>query len=206
MQLKKKLITAAILAATVGMSGHTIAAEPGDWKFRIGATSVSPNDGSSGVVPDDAIGVDDSTSLSLSFTRMFTKNIGMEILLALPFEHDITLEGTGKIATTKHLPPTVSFEYQFSPDSSVRPYAGAGLNYTVFMDETATNAITSIDLDNSAGLALNVGVDIDISNDWYFNASVRYIQIETTATTNLDGDIEVDINPYVYTLGVGTTF
>ncbi|MCP4492822.1 MAG: outer membrane beta-barrel protein [Gammaproteobacteria bacterium] len=205
MQLRKKLITAAVMAASAGMSSHTIAAEPGDWLLRLGVTSVDPNEGSSGVVADDAVGADSGTSLSFSFTRMFNKNMGMEILLALPFEHDITLDGVGTIATTEQLPPTVSFEYQFSPDNSVRPYAGVGLNYTVFMNEEVEGVITSLDLDASTGLAINAGVDIDINSDWYFNASVRYIQISTTATTNL-GDIDVDIDPYVLTLGVGTTF
>ena len=136
---------------------------------------------------------------------MYTDNVGIEILAATPFTHDITLAGSGKIAETDELPPTVSLQYYFSPGAKVRPYVGAGINYTAFFNEEATAVITSISLDNSVGLALQAGVDIDINNEWYFNADLRLISIDTTATTNL-GDIEVDIDPVVISLGVGLKF
>lgn len=205
MHMTKNMVATAVLAAAFGASGQALATEPGDWLFRVGASTVSPNDGSSGVVPDDDVEVDDGSSLTFSFTYMFEKNMGVEILAALPFEHDIDLDGVGKIAEIEHLPPTVSFEYHFKPDSDVRPYAGVGINYTTFMNEDEKAVITDIDLDDSTGLAVHGGVDIDINKDWFFNASLRYIDIETTADTNL-GDIDVDIDPWVYTLGVGTTF
>ncbi|MEX2367697.1 MAG: OmpW family outer membrane protein, partial [Pseudohongiellaceae bacterium] len=134
----------------------------------------------------------------------FTDNLGLDILGSTPFTHDITLNGS-KIAETKHLPPTVGVQYHFSPKSDVRPYVGAGINYTKFFSEKVTSTITSISLDDSWGLAAQAGVDVDINQDWFFNADLRYMQIDTTATTNL-GDIEVDINPWVISLGVGTRF
>jgi len=151
MKHRTKLITSALLAAGFGLCSQAYAVDQGDWVMRVGATNVSPNDGSSGVVADDAIGVDDGTSLSVSFTYMFRDNLGVEILAALPFDHDITLAGTGKIAETKQLPPTVSLEYHFTPNSNVRPYVGVGVNYTTFMDEEAVAAISSISLDDSFG-------------------------------------------------------
>ena len=99
----------------------------------------------------------------------------------------------------------MSFNYHFNTDAGVRPYVGVGLNYTTFFSEDATAVISSIKLDDSFGLALQAGVDVDINDKWYFNAAVRYIDIETTATTNL-GKIDVDIDPYVYQIGVGMRF
>lgn len=204
MQFKKTLISSALIAAGIGLSTSALAVQQGDWLMRVGLTNVSPNDGSTGVVPNDAVGVDDDTKPSISFTYMYSDNMGIEILAALPFEHDITLLGS-KIASTEQLPPTVSLEYHFSPKDDVRPYVGLGINYTTFFSEETTAVISSLSLDDSVGLAATLGVDVDINKDWFFNTSVRYANIETTASTNL-GDIEVDINPYVYTLGVGTTF
>ena len=75
----------------------------------------------------------------------------------------------------------------------------------MFFSEKATNTITSLKLDDSFGLAVQAGVDVDINKDWFFNADVRYINIETTATTDL-GTSEVKINPTVISLGMGTRF
>ena len=40
-------------------------------------------------------------------------NLGIEVLAALPFQHDINVVGVGKVGSTKHLPPTVSLQYYF---------------------------------------------------------------------------------------------
>jgi len=184
--------------------GAAHAVSQGDWLLRFGGAQVSPNDGSSGVVANDAIGVDSNAQPFVNLTYMLRDNIGLEVLAALPFQHDITLNGS-KIAETKQLPPTISVQYHFRPKENIRPYVGAGINYTTFFSEKATATITSISLDDSIGLAAQVGVDGDINKKWFWNADVRYINIETTAETNI-GNIEVDINPWVFSLGVGTYF
>ena len=202
----KTLITTFALASGLALTAQpATAVEKGDWLVRFGLANVNPNDGSSGVVADDAVGVEDDTQLYINATWMFSDNMGLDILGATPFTHDITLDGAGKIGETKHLPPTVGVQYHFSPKSNVRPYVGAGINYTTFFSEEATAVITSLSLDDSWGLAVQAGVDVDINDNWFFNADLRYINIETTAETNL-GNIDVEIDPWVIGLGVGTTF
>lgn len=200
----KSVITTAITGMLALTSVSAIAIEKGDWLVRFGVVNVAPNDGSTGVVANDAVGVDGNTQIFANATYMYKDNIGLELLAATPFSHDITLSGS-KIGETKQLPPTFSVQYHFKPKASTRPYIGAGINYTTFFSEKATATITSLSLDDSIGLAVQAGVDVDINKDWFFNADVRYINIETTATTNL-GNIEVDINPWVISLGVGTRF
>ncbi len=200
------------LAAAVALglaSQPATAIEEGDLLLRFGLANVSPNDGSSGGVGDnDAVGVEDDTQPFINVTWMFTDNLGLDVLGATPFTHDITLEGTGKIGETKHLPPTVGVQYHFSPKADVRPYVGAGINYTTFFSEETTGALagSTMSLDDSWGLAAQAGVDVDINQDWFFNADLRYMQIDTTASISGVGDIDVDINPWVIGLGVGTTF
>lgn len=201
---KKSVISALIASSLVLTSAPVTAVEKGDWLVRFGVANVSPNDSSTGVVATDAIGVDGNTQIFANMTYMFKDNVGFEVLAATPFSHDITLSGS-KIGETEQLPPTFSVQYHFKPKASTRPYVGVGINYTTFFNEKATAVITSLSLDDSIGLAVQAGVDIDITKDWFFNADVRYINIETTAVTNL-GNIEVDINPWVLSLGVGTRF
>ena len=163
--------------------GSVHAVSQGDWLLRFGGAQVSPNDGSRGVVADDAIGVESDAKPFINLTYMIRDNIGIDVLGAVPFEHDLTLTGS-KIAETKQLPPTVSVQYHFSPKDAIRPYVGVGVNYTTFFSEKATATISSISLDDSVGLAAQVGVDGDINKDWFWNADVRYINTETTAKTN----------------------
>lgn len=205
MKFQKTLIASALMAAGLSLATSTYAVDKGDWVMRAGFSNVSPNDSSSGDL-GDAVGIDSDTQLSISFTYMYSNNLGVEILAATPFTHDLTLDGVGKIGEVEHLPPTVSLEYQFSPKSDVRPYVGVGLNWTTILDDSLDDG-TPISVDDSTGLALTAGIDVDINKDWFFNASVRYMDIETTADiANGAASVDLEIDPYVYTLGVGTTF
>ena len=53
-----------------------------------------------------------------------------------PFSHSVSTPGLGEVAKVKHLPPTLMAQYYFGDaNSKVRPYVGAGINYTTFFDE-----------------------------------------------------------------------
>jgi len=208
----KSVVSTLIAGSLVLTSASVVAVEKGDWLVRFGAVDVSPDDSStglSGVAPTATVGVDGNTQLFANISYMIKENVALELLAATPFSHDIkgtgALSALGKVGETKQLPPTFSVQYHFKPKASVRPYVGAGINYTMFFSEKATNTISSLKLDDSFGLAVQAGVDVDINKNWFFNADVRYINIETTATTDL-GTSEVKINPTVISLGVGTRF
>ena len=209
---KKSLVSTLITGLLVLTSASVVAVEKGDWLVRFGAVNVNPNDSSTGLTgvgPTATVGVDGDTQAFANLSYMIKENVALELLAATPFSHDIVgtgaLSGLGKVGETKQLPPTFSIQYHFTPKANVRPYVGAGINYTIFFSEKATNGITSLKLDNSLGLAFQAGVDVDINKDWFFNADIRYINIETTATTDL-GTAEVEINPTVISLGIGTRF
>ena len=210
----KSLINASIAGVLALTSASALAVEKGDWLVRFGVANVSPNDSStglSGVGPTATVGVDDDTQIFANLSYMIKENVAIELLAATPFSHDIkgtgALAGAGKVGETKQLPPTLSVQYHFKPKASVRPYVGAGINYTIFFSEKTTGALagTTLSLDDSWGLAVQAGVDVDINKDWFFNADIRYINIESTATTAL-GTAEVTIDPTVISLGVGTRF
>jgi outer membrane protein len=194
----------------VACSGAAWAA-PGDLTVRVGAAHVAPNDDSSDL--DGAeVSVDGSTSLGISLSYMLGERLGIGVLGAWPFEHDIkgagTLDGAGTVAKTKHLPPTVTLQYHFAPEASVRPFVGAGINYTKFFSEKTEGALDGVDinLDDSWGWALEAGVDVDIASDWFLSGQIFYIAIDTTAELAGVGNIDVDIDPWVFMASVGRTF
>ena len=149
------------------------------------------------------IEVDDGTSLTLTLTYMFSENWAFDVLAAWPFSHDITLGGV-EVASTDHLPPTFSAQYHFSPDAKFQPYVGAGVNYTTFFSTDTTGPLdgTKLDLADSFGLALQLGADIEINEQWFVNLDMRYIDLETDA--KLDGAKlgTVAIDPWVYAIAL----
>ena len=209
--MKKTVCGIAVLSAL--MSANVLAHSEGDFIVRAGAAIVSPNDSSGDVLGSSALefSVDSNTQLGLTLGYMFTDNISFEVLAATPFSHNISATGLGEIADTKHLPPTFMVQYYFgTAESDFRPYVGAGINYTVFFDEGSKIAgLSDVSLDDSWGLAANVGMDYMINDDWFLNASVWYADIGTTAKYNLGGtnySTDVDIDPWVFMIGGGYNF
>ena len=200
----KALAGTLVLIASFG-ANPAMAVEKGDWLWRFGASTVDPKSDN-----HDVVGVDSASSFTTNIAWMFTDHFSVEVLAAYPFEHDITLNGTNgtKVASTKHLPPTVSVQYHFMPDRTFKPYIGAGINYTTFFNTKTYGARegTDLDLDDSFGLAGEIGADIILNDTWFLNASFRYIDIETDA--KLDGAKlgTVKIDPYVYGIHVGMKF
>jgi len=126
--------------------------EAGDWLFKAGVTHIQPKS-DNGTVANGTVKLDvgSSTRPSFSITYMATRNIGVELLGALPFKHDIEAKGVGRIGSTKHLPPTLSLQWHFLPDATVQPYVGVGLNYTTFF--STESVLGDLDLEDSWGVA-----------------------------------------------------
>lgn len=146
---------------------------------------------------------------------MYSPNLGIELLAAWPFQHDIKVESLGKVAEVTHLPPTLSLQYHFLPDSAFQPYLGAGANLTYFYDEEAKGTLKdlggSISIDSTSfGLAVQAGFDYLIGEQWFVNVDVRWIDINVDADVTVPGvgtlTTEVEIDPIVYGLHVGYRF
>ncbi|MFW5815251.1 MAG: OmpW/AlkL family protein [Wenzhouxiangella sp.] len=222
--------TLATVAVAGLFSANVMAQGAGDWLVRAGLGYVSPDTDSGDLVVGGTtldgyqIDVGNNTRPIVELTYMATDNIGVEVLASWPFEHDIdgagVLDGAGKLGETKHLPPTLSLQYHFAPNATFRPYAGIGLNYTIFFSEDATDTLdgalggpSSLSIDDSLGLALQLGADFDFSETMFFNVNLRYIQIEADAkikTQTADGEvvsrIKADIDPMVVSAAVGFRF
>ena len=201
MKLKSVLCAAALLSAfTVNTA---IAMDKGDWLIRGGASNVNPKSNNHEIVE-----VKSATSFTINFTYMLTEAWAVEVLAAYPFKHDIELQNGTKVGSTKQMPPTLSIQYHWAPNSKFQPYVGVGLNYTNFFSEKSTGPLEGVDLTlgNSWGLAGDIGADLMLNDKWFLNGSIRFINIETNA--RLDGDSigKVDINPWIYGLHVGVRF
>lgn len=227
--MKAKTWVAGAFASLAVMLGtqSAVAIEQGDWLVRGRLVAVSPVDDSDTVsvggapLAGSGVDVDIGFTLDIDFTYMFTDNIGAELLLDITSEHDIDSTGTlatvapGTIITARPLPPSLILQYHFNPKQKFKPYIGAGINYTKFLDVKPTSngrsalALSGVDLDDSVGFVLQVGADYQISDRWYLNADIKYIDMSTTATANSAlgrVSVDVDIDPLLFGIGVGYRF
>ncbi|MEM6682782.1 MAG: OmpW family protein [Pseudomonadota bacterium] len=216
----KQLLTFALAASA--LTPVSAWAEAGDFLVRARAIYVAPTESAGPVLPsfpDGSVSVDNAIMPELDFTYMITDNIGAELILATT-NHDISgemaLESLGEIADTWVLPPTLTLQYHFLPDNNIRPYVGAGINWTIFYSEGTTDSLTNalpgttIDLENSFGWSAQVGVDIDITERYFFNVDVKFVDINTTANLTTPGvgvnSVDVDLDPIIVGVGFGLRF
>jgi outer membrane protein len=192
----------------------------GDVLLRLRAIAVVPNEKSSGInptFPGEHAGVNSSFMPEIDATYMATDAIGFE-LIASTTKHDAsgktgTTGSIGKLASTWVLPPTLTAQYHFNAHGTVRPYVGAGVNYTIFWNEKASKGLesavgdTRVKMSDSFGWAAQAGIDIDITPRVFANLDVKYIDIDTTAhlhTTAIGTQsVRVHIDPLVVGVGLG---
>lgn len=193
--------------AALAFSSPVFAADDfkaGDLMIRARALGVVPDE-SGRVSNGDTPNVDNSFVPELDFTYFFTPNIAAELIAAVT-PHDVTTSSGIDAGSSWLLPPTLTLQYHFTQLDGVKPYVGAGVNYTHFFNEDA-GALNSVSYKDSFGPALQVGVDIPFQNNWYFNADVKKIWIDTTAKFSPSGvRADVDIDPWLIGVGIGYKF
>ena len=232
--MNKSLLGASLIAVALA-APLAQAHQTGDFIIRAGAATTAPHEDSGELKLDGAkvsgtkATLDSNTQLGLAFAYMLTDHLGLELLAATPFQHTVGVRGVsaatgidgldGKLANVKQLPPTLSLQYYpLAPTSKFQPYAGVGVNYTLFFDEDLSGqrkqqGFSNLKLKNSVGLAGQLGFDYMLTDHLLVNASVWYVDIDTQAT--VDGPtalgvgrtkVDVEVDPWVYMVGVGYKF
>ena len=170
-----------------------------------------------------------STSF-ISYTRELDERWNVELALGVPPTHDIVLKInnpslTGSVqalngqigAQVRQVASTVFVNYKFlDASSALRPFVGAGINYTRF-DKThstaANNALnggaTSISLENAVGLALQAGLAWRLSSQWSLSAALAMVQMQSKITTHTLGitrNADIKLQPQVFVVAAGYSF
>lgn len=206
-----KLQSLVLAAATALTMTSAFAVPAGTWTVGAGAHYVDPKS-DNGTLADGTLSVDVDGDVRPTITGEYfvANNVGVELLAAIPFHHDITLTpttgGDPINAKTQHLPPTLSLQYHFDGYNlpmNVKPFVGVGVNYTTFFKEKLNNnSGLELKLDDSVGVAGHIGVDIPFAKTEALRIDARYIDIKTDASLNNGGVTtelgEVDISPWVY--------
>ena len=176
--------------------------------------------------PGAELAVSDKVIPELDISYYITKNIAAELILALGTHHNVSITedtnsvvGNQNLGSVNLLPPTLTAQWHFNPDQLIDPYLGAGINYTLMLDRNAKGSAGAINgnkikIDrDSWGYVLQGGVDVNLKNGWLLNADIKYVNIETNvqlkgaATGNQWRKVDaLDINPWVFGIGIGKRF
>ncbi|HEV6968077.1 OmpW/AlkL family protein [Roseateles sp.] len=198
----------AILAAAVAaFAAPTLAsAEEGPLLVRVRALNLhSANKDSTGL----GLTVNNKTFPEIDFSYFITPNVAAELILTYPQKHTVYSNGT-EIGSLKHLPPTLTLQYHFLPTGTVRPYVGAGVNYTNFSGVHFAPAVeTALHpgiKHNSWGLAWQAGMDIAIAKNTYLNLDVKKVDIQTTIYSSGAEAGKFKVNPTLASVGLGWRF
>ncbi|MFN7182573.1 MAG: OmpW/AlkL family protein [Thermomonas haemolytica] len=196
----------ALAAALALAASPAFAQSAGHWTLGIGVHQVAPRS-DNGTLVGTPLGnlkmdVGNNTRPTVTAEYFLKDNLGVEVLAALPFQHDIDVVGVGKVGSTKHLPPTVSLQYHFG-NGTLRPFVGLGVNYTRFFGTRTTGPIagTRLSLSDSWGLAGHVGVDVRVGERGAIRIDYRKIDIDTKVKlngANLGAPNTAHIDPSVY--------
>ncbi|WP_430442768.1 OmpW/AlkL family protein [Sphingorhabdus contaminans] len=221
--MKSLSLKTSMLVVAFALGTSAAHAEAGDTFIRVRGIMVAPTESSGPILPafpTEEVKVNNSVMPEVDITHMVSDNVGLE-LIAATTKHNAsgtsgTTGGIGKLASTWVLPPTLTVQYHFAPEAKVRPYVGAGVNYTIFYSEKPSAGLetavgqTDVNLKDSFGWAAQAGIDVDLNEKMFLNFDVKYIDIDTTArlaTTAIGTQrVKISLDPIVIGVGVGFRF
>lgn len=205
-KINKHLLLAIPLVFTI-LSATTLSAQAdqGDILARVRAISIQPDVSAGGTLGTLGTGVKNAVVPELDFVYMVRPNIGLELILATS-RHQVT-SNAGALGGVNVLPPTLLLQYYFNAAGKIRPYVGAGLNYTLFYNNGLHAGDTPVSIKNSSfGPALQAGVDVQVARNLFVNADIKKIWMRTDAYAGGASLGSLKIDPLIVGIGVGMRF
>ncbi|BAV09953.1 outer membrane protein [Filimonas lacunae] len=227
--MKKLFIVGCLLAS----SFHVFSQKSNEWRVRLRGLGIAPQESAKiGVIGGD-INISTAYIPELDFTYFFTKNMAAELILGTS-KHNLHTTGSDlsaiggpnkanvDLGSVWLLPPTLTVQYHLPFKCGLKPYVGAGVNYTIFYSKNSGSVVKNISYENKFGFATQLGIDYDISKKLYLNIDIKKIFLKTNATVDASNltpaespelspvlagiGADTKINPWVVGIGIGYKF
>jgi len=209
--MKKTTISKLALGLLAALSFNAIA-QDNPWMVRVRATNLNWENGqSTATIQAGGSGLDvnakDKTIPELDISYFFTKNIAAELVLTYPQRVDVRSYSTS-LGTVTALPPTLLAQYHFTQFGPLKPYVGAGINYTRFGSRNLGSSNQYSVEKSSVGYAAQIGADYMLTKNWAINLDLKYLQIETDVIVNSSGASAgvLKLSPIATSVGVTYKF
>ncbi|WP_271611031.1 OmpW/AlkL family protein [Bradyrhizobium sp. CCBAU 21360] len=197
------------------------------WMIRLRVLGVLPDTAGSSVSvagapslssPSSGLSISDQAIPELDITYFFTPNVAAELILGVTSHH---ISGNGAltgldIGKAWLLPPTLTLQYHFADLGALKPYIGAGINYTAFFNQSAANtslgglAVTDLCISNQFGAAVQFGFDYMLDRNWGLNFDVKKLWLRPEYSATVNNSIPVtgraNIDPWLVSGGVTYKF
>ncbi|WP_165637310.1 OmpW/AlkL family protein [Bradyrhizobium shewense] len=229
--LAASLANIPVQAADLGRASIYYKAPPiepsNPWMIRLRVLGVLPDTAGSSVSvagapslssPRSGLSISDQAIPELDITYFFTKNVAAELILGVTSHH---ISGNGAltgldIGKAWLLPPTLTLQYHFTDFGALKPYIGAGINYTTFFNQSAANtslvglAVTDLRISNQFGAAVQFGFDYMLDRNWGLNFDVKKLWLRPEYSATVNNTIAVtgraNIDPWLVSGGVTYKF
>lgn len=184
-------------------------AEENPWMVRVRATNLNWDNGQTATVQALDVNAKNKTIPEFDVSYFFTKNIAAELVLTYPQTVEIRA-GATSLGHVKALPPTLLAQYHFTNLGPIKPYIGAGVNYTIFSSRKELNTGNIAGLvsteNRSFGLAGQVGADYMLNKNWGINVDVKYIKMSSDVIVNSSNTHIGNLNLSPIATSVGVTY
>ncbi|UGY20294.1 OmpW family protein [Bradyrhizobium septentrionale] len=245
MKARTLLTTASLLTLAASFSSVSISVQAADlapapvyyksppiapfnpWMIRLRVLSVLPDSAASSVnvagapplsSPSSGLSISDRVIPELDITYFFTTNIAAELILGVASHH---ISGSGTlngldVGKAWLLPPTLTLQYHFTDFGPLKPYIGAGINYTAFFNQSAANtplaglAVADLRISNQFGAAVQFGFDYMLDRHWGLNFDVKKLWLRPDYSATVNNAIAVtgraNIDPWLVSGGITYKF
>lgn len=219
---------ALVTLASLFMSSVQAETTHSRWSVDLGYLYLKPNDSSSeisgpGLPPGNGVDITSTQGLLGSINYHQSDTISYQVFFGTPIDFDINADaaigGLGTLATTDALFPTITVNYSFNDViPHVKPFIGAGFNYTRFINSEPTAILeaslggpTEIDIDDSFGIALQAGFTVEVNEHCFVKAAFLWVDIDSTgelstAAVGTVRTVDVELDPSGGYLLVGYRF
>lgn len=213
------------LGAAMAMASGASAQSAGQFTLKGGIGKITPKVDSGDVtapaLPGTKTDIGSETQPIFSVGYGLTDNVSVELELGLPLEHKIygagAIADTGQIASVKVSPPTLLVQYRFfKPDALFRPYAGLGVTYVYFSDETGSGRLTAISdiggppttfsIENKLAATVQFGLVVNINARWFADLAYTRTRLKTKVRFSSGQTQDLSLDPESVSLGVGYKF
>lgn len=155
------------------------------------------------------LSINDKTFPELDISYFLAPQLAAELVLTYPQKQTLYSNGS-EIGSLKHLPPTLTLQYHFNPSGTVRPYVGAGVNYTNFSSVRFTPAVQAAlhpgIKHSSWGAAWQIGADVEVAKGLYLNFDLKKLSLGTTVYSSGASAGKFKVNPTLGSVGLGWRF
>lgn len=220
------LVVAAASVALALAAGSAQAQSAGSLVGRIGATQIAPDVTSGDLTAPSLAGtkadVKSDTRPTAGLTWMWSDNIALDLPLSAGFKHELVgagaIAGAGKIGEVKALPITLLAQYRlFGASAALRPYIGLGPTYARFYKARGTATLsaltgglpsnpTTLKVDSKLTYTVQLGLAWEIAPRWYLDGAVMKTPLKTRTTLSSGQTLDIKLDPWSYTLGIGYRF